>query len=326
MPLNYFKTAFIFFLCLGTVACGESGDAKAKKANTQVVAKVNDDEISVHQMNLLLARLGNISEEQGKAAAKQILSKLIDQQLLIQQAKANKLDRDPRVLQFIEASKNEILAQAHLEKVAGKVKGPSEQEMKAFYQEHPELFEKRRIFRIQELVIDAPKEKFDEVEAGIRAAKEINKIASWLAANQIPFNANSNVRSAEQLPANLLNQLQPLANGEFVLMKSDNSMAVVHLAASQASPILFDKAKPVIEQYFLNINKTKLVKDEMDALRQKANITLMGEFSGMKLDEVTAEPQAGKAEAMPKEKPKSPTSAESSSPAKSSLDKGLAGM
>jgi hypothetical protein len=143
------------------------------------------------------------------------------------------------------------------------------------------LFEKRRVFRLQELVVQAAPEKFAEIEAGVKDIKNINEVAAWLKQNQIQFTANSNVRTAEQLPGNLLKVLQPLADGELFLLKTDRSLNVVHLAASQSQPVARDKATPIIEQYFLNLNKTNLITDEVKGLKEKAKIEYVGAFAEM---------------------------------------------
>jgi EpsD family peptidyl-prolyl cis-trans isomerase len=307
----------VLFMSLTLVACGDKGDAK--KSDTQVVAKVNGDEISIHQVNLQLGRAGKMDEAQSKAVSQQIVSKLVDQQLLKQKALEDKLDRDPRVLQIIEASKSEILAQAYLEKVSSKAKKPSTTEIDTFYTEHPELFEKRRVFRLQELVVQAAPEKFAEIEAGVKDIKNINEVALWLKEHQFQFTPNSNVRTAEQLPGNLLKVLQPLADGEMFLLKTDRSLNVVHLAASQSQPVARDKATPIIEQYFLNLNKTNLITEEVKGLKAKAKIEYVGAFADMAKLPTTQEkpPATAPIEAEDKaNKDKTP----------SAIDKGLSGL
>jgi EpsD family peptidyl-prolyl cis-trans isomerase len=307
----------VLFMSLTLVACGDKGDAK--KSDTQVVAKVNGDEISIHQVNLQLGRAGKMDEAQSKAVSQQIVSKLVDQQLLKQKALEDKLDRDPRVLQIIEASKSEILAQAYLEKVSSKAKKPSAAEIDTFYTEHPELFEKRRVFRLQELVVQAAPEKFAEIEAGVKDIKNINEVALWLKEHQFQFTPNSNVRTAEQLPGNLLKVLQPLADGEMFLLKTDRSLNVVHLAASQSQPVARDKATPIIEQYFLNLNKTNLITEEVKGLKDKAKIEYVGAFAEMaKLPTTQEKPTAT-----------APIEAEDKAnkdKAPSAIDKGLSGL
>lgn len=315
----------VLLMTVTLVACGDN-NGESKKSDTQVVAKVNGDEISIHQVNLQLGRVGKVDEAQSKAISQQIVTKLVDQQLLKQKAVEEKLDRDPRVLQILEASKSEILAQAYLEKISIKAKKPTTAEIDTFYTEHPELFEKRRLFKLQELVIQASADKFAEIEAGVKDIKNINEVATWLKDHQVQFTANSNVRAAEQLPSNLLKALQPLADGELLLVKTDRALNVVHLAASQSQPITRDKATPVIEQYYLNLNKTNLIKDEMKALKDQAKIEYVGAFADM--SKLTTQPveKAPQPSTSSTPNPVEAPVSESSQKEPSAIDKGLSGL
>ena len=58
-----FFTAFLLALTL-TTGCGKKEDAKVA---TQVAARVNSDEITVHQVNNILARSQNITPEDRKS-------------------------------------------------------------------------------------------------------------------------------------------------------------------------------------------------------------------------------------------------------------------
>ncbi|MDX1915348.1 MAG: EpsD family peptidyl-prolyl cis-trans isomerase [Methylophilus sp.] len=310
------------------VACGdkEDGGVETKSSASQVVAKVNGDEISVHQVNLQLGRAGNITPEQSKEVSKKIVSKLVDQQLLLQKAKEVKLDRDPRILQILEASKAEILAKAYLEQVSSKTSKPTDAQIDKFYTEHPELFEKRRIFRLQELIVDANPDKYATIEAGIKDLKNITEIAVWLKENKFVFNANTNVKPAEQLPGGLLKMLQPLSDGQFIALNTGKTLNIVNLAASQDQPVPKDKAKPVIEQYFLNTGKAELVKKELEALRSKAKVEYMGEFASMK-DATATKPETKTVEQHSEKAASTKGNVEAENKAEqSAIDKGLSGM
>lgn len=326
---------FLFLLLIGSsvvlTSCGKKDEATSKKSDTQVVAMVNGDEITIHQVNFQLQRMGQMSEAQGKAAAKQVLARLVEMQLLKQKAIETKLDKDPAVLQAMESSKDQMLAQAYLEKLLSKTPKTSTAEIDTFYKEHPELFENRRVFRLQELVVSVNKDKFAETETSLKGIKGINEIATWLKDKNLPFTINSNVKAAEQLPLELLKKLQVLKDGEVLIVTTATGLNVVHIAASQVVPITRAKATPVIEQYFFNLNKTKLAKQEMLALNEKAKIEFVGAFKDMKKSELT-QPEAvqpAPEQAKVETETASPTASKKSdkqNASAASIEKGLSGL
>jgi len=80
---------------------------------SQPAAKVNKEEITVAQINFVLQQQRGLKPEQTEAASRQILQRLIDQELAFQKAQEIGLDRDPRVLQLLEAARREIVARAY---------------------------------------------------------------------------------------------------------------------------------------------------------------------------------------------------------------------
>lgn len=328
----YLKNVYLL-LAASTVlltACGSKDEAKSNKSESQIVAKVNDDEISVHQVNFQLARIGGLDEAHSKLASKKILSRLVEQQLLKEQALKAKLDRDPRIVQAIESSTDEILAQAYLDQQLSKASKPSTTDINNFYQDHPELFSNRRVFRLQELVIDSSKGKQAEIESNLKNFKDINEVASWLKSTGYKFSANSNVKSAEQLPMDLLKKLQPLKDGEMIVLPTTHTVNIVYLVASQAMPITSEKASPIIEQYLLNKTKTSLAKTQMDALKAQSKIEFKGDFAEMKvLDSVETVEKTPTAQTDALNQPtgdKSNKTDDKSNPNQADLEKGLSGL
>ncbi|WP_255511891.1 EpsD family peptidyl-prolyl cis-trans isomerase [Mitsuaria sp. TWR114] len=148
-PVGAFFTAVLAAILL--TACGGGSGAKA----SQTAAKVNKEEITVHQINFVLQRQPNIKPEQVDAASRQILERLIDQELAVQKAQDLKLDRDPRVVQQIETAKREIIARAYADHLGETVTKPTDQEIKQYYNDKPALFAERRIYNLQEINIEA---------------------------------------------------------------------------------------------------------------------------------------------------------------------------
>ena len=255
-------------------ACGD----KKEKTASQTAAKVDKAEITVHQINFVLQQQRNIRPEQADAASKQILERLIDQELALQKADDLKIDRDPRVVQQLEAAKREIIARAYLEKVGEAAPKPTAEEIKKYYDEKPALFKARRIYSIQEIAIEAKPDQVAGLRDKLAASKNINEFVEFLKANEFKFSGNQAVRAAEQLPLQSLDAFAKMTDGQAMLNQAANGVQVVVLAGSRSQPVSEEQARPAIEQFLLNDRKRKLIEDDIKAMRAGAKIEYVGKF------------------------------------------------
>jgi EpsD family peptidyl-prolyl cis-trans isomerase len=256
-------------------ACGDKGGAPA----SQTAAKVNKDEITVHQINFVLQQQRNLRPEQAEAASKQILDRLIDQQLALQKAEETKVDRDPRVMQQIEAARREVVARAYLEKVGETAPKPTPEEIKKYYDEKPALFSQRRVYQIQEIGIEAAPDRLPEIRERLAAAKDVNEFVAFLQSSGLRFAGNQAVRAAEQLPLNSLDALSKMQDGQTLVLPTPTGAQVVVLAGSRTQPVNEEQARPAIEQFLLNERRRKLLEDDVKALRAAAKIEYVGKFA-----------------------------------------------
>ncbi|MEO5732617.1 MAG: EpsD family peptidyl-prolyl cis-trans isomerase [Rubrivivax sp.] len=257
------------------VGCGEKKDRGA----SQTAAKVNKDEITVHQINFVLQQQRGLRPDQAEPASRQILERLIDQQLALQKADDLKLDRDPRVVQQLEAGRRDVLARAYLEKIGEAAPKPAPEEIRAYYEEKPALFKERRIYSIQEVVIEAKPEQFDLIREKLGAAKGINEFVEFLKAGDFKFSGNQAVRAAEQLPLNSLDTFARMKDGQAMVVPAPNGLQVVFLAGSRSQPVTEEQARPAIEAFLVNDRRRKLVEDDLKAMRAAAKIEYVGKFA-----------------------------------------------
>lgn len=256
-------------------ACG--GD-KGDKAS-QTAAKVNKEEITVHQINFVLQRQPGLKPEQAEAASRQVLERLIDQELAVQKAEEQKLDRDPRVVQQIEAAKREIIARAYVERVGESVAKPASEEISKYYVEKPALFKERRVYSLQELQIEAKPEQFAALRAKLAEAKSLNEFAEYLKANDFHFTGNQAVRAAEQLPLASVDTIARMKDGDSMVSPAPNGLTVLFLVGSRSQPVDEARAKPAIEAFLLNQRKAEAVQKDIKALRDSSKIEYVGKFA-----------------------------------------------
>jgi len=260
----------------GLVAgCGD----RAAKGASQTAVKVNKDEITVHQIDFVLQQQRGLKPEQAEPARRQILERLVDQQLALQKVDELKLDRDPKVVQMLEAARRDILARAYVEKIGESALKPTPEEIRKYYGEKPALFSERRVYSIQEIGIEAKPEQVAELRDKLAAAKNINEFVEFLKTAGYKFSGNQAVRAAEQLPLNSLEAFARLKDGQAVVVPSPTGVQVIVLAGSRSQPVSEEQARPAIEQFLLNERKRKLVEDETKALRTAAKIEYIGKFA-----------------------------------------------
>lgn len=260
-------------VCLA--GCGKKDDATP----TQAAAKVNKREITVHQINFLLQAQRGLRAEQVEGASRQVLERLIDQELAFQKADDLNLDRDPRVVQQLEMARREIIARAYLEKVREAAMKPTAQEIKTYYDSKPALFAERRLYNLQELQIEAKPEQVEQLREQLAAAKNINEFVEQLKAAGLRYNAGQAVRAAEQLPLQNLDAFARLKDGHAVFNTAPNGVQILVLAGSRRVPVNEEQARPVIEQYLLEERKRKLAEEDLKALRSAAKIGYLGKFA-----------------------------------------------
>ena len=255
------------------------GDKKEEKAASQTAVKVNKDEITVHQINFVLQQQRGLKPEQTDAASRQILERLIDQQVALQRAEEQKVDRDPRVVQAIEAARRDIVARAYLEKLGENAPRPSPDEIKTYYDDKPALFSERRVYSIQEIAIEAKTEQQTELRDALSAAKNVNEFIEWLKAKEFRFTGNQAVRAAEQLPLSSLDSFAKMKDGQAAFVPTPTGAQVIVLAGSRSQPVTEEQARPAIEQFILNERRRKLVEDDIKMLRGAAKIEYVGKFA-----------------------------------------------
>lgn len=312
---RFTSTLLCVALVLSLSACGNK-DGKATA--TQVAAKVGSEEISVHQINQVLSRnnAGGASPEEVQTASRDVLEKLIDQQLAVSQAIENKLDRSPETVAALEAAKRDILARAYIQKIAGTVSKPSTDDAKKYFIDHPELFSARRIFNIQEILVATAPGVLDQLRSMASAGKGTDDVAAWLKSKDIKFGGGNATRTAEQIPLELLSKIHALKDGQNLVLDTPQSITFLHLASSQSSPVDQATALPRIEQFLNNQRATEAINADIKRLRSSTAISYMGEFAK---GEVVAVPAAPVTQAP--NRPVAPADQ-----AKSAIEKGVAGL
>jgi EpsD family peptidyl-prolyl cis-trans isomerase len=267
-------------ICASAVILLVAACGKKDAASTQVVASVDGQELSVHQINSVLSKARGVTPENLPLVKAEILGGLVEQQLAINMAVDKKLDRTPDVVAAIENTKREILARAALEQITSTLPKPTDEEAKSYYEKNPALFRERRVFNLQEISFSKATPGIEEIRARAATAGTIEAMAAWLKEKNVNFSLNSGVRPAEQLPLEVLPKLHAFKDGQMGFVESEGAYLIMRVAASRAQPVTEAQAIPTIKLFLSNQRGAEAIKLAKADMKAKAKIEYFGEFKG----------------------------------------------
>jgi EpsD family peptidyl-prolyl cis-trans isomerase len=255
-----------------------SGCGAKDSSATQTAARVNKDEITVHQIGAQLSQQA-VKPDQVQDTERQILERLINRELAVQKAMDLKLDREPKVVQAIDSARQEIIARAYADRLSEGAARPTPADIKKYYDEHPVLFSDRKVYQLQEVAVEADAQQVEALKAALPPIKTAEDLVTYLKANNLKFASSQSVRAAEQLPLPVLPVLSRMTEGQSLLNPTAKGAQIVILRGARSQPVDTEGASLAIEQFLLNEQKRKLMADDMKALRAAAKIEYRGRFA-----------------------------------------------
>ncbi len=274
----YNKKITLWGMLLPIFIMGCSDNADSAK-DTQVVAKVNDAEVTVHQLNYEMGLLGAATAQNTDKVTEKTLDNLIKQELVAQKAIAEKLDRDPQVMQALERAKRQVLAQAYIKKVTERDSTPpTKQEISDYYNQHPELFAKRRIYQIREILLDKTL-PMAELQVKMKDAMSLETLVRWLESKNVKMQSGVVVKPAEQLPFEMLARLSQMQQGQVMAVETLANISLSVLMDVRDQPLAEAEAVPAIERFLMAQKRENLAETEIKRLRSEAKVELLGKFA-----------------------------------------------
>lgn len=249
--------------------------AKSTEATGQVVARVNGEELTVHQVNAVLLRLG------AGATERAALDLLIDQTLARQEALKAGLEREPAVMQQLETARRESLARAWADRLVADLSEPDESELRQHFEANPQLYAQRRSWQFQELWADLPTVDQADWQRRVTAAADLRAAQQALQRAGVRHAVAPVVRTSEQLPAAQRERLLQLKPGEPTVLEDPRGLRVWWLVSSQEQPVDWKQARPVIERLLLQQRRQERVSQALGGLRESARIERLEPAQGV---------------------------------------------
>lgn len=255
----------VLALALALSACD-----RAARPDGQVIARVNADEISVHQLNFALEKA--FGARQSAANRAELLDKMIDRQLAVQAALSHQLDRRPDIVMRLEEARRDILAAAYADEMASNSLPPTDDAVARYFADHPGLFAGRRLYRLREIALASDAPALAETQARLERQQNLADLLAWLRQQPGGFSDQSVLRAAEQLPIEVADRMVKVKPGELISFRMPYGLVIYELQSSEAAGIGREDAAPLIRHHLKKRQEAASFRAELDRLRSSARI------------------------------------------------------
>jgi EpsD family peptidyl-prolyl cis-trans isomerase len=263
-------------LCIVVVAgCGDGNVPK----ESQVAVKVNDGEISAHQVRTALRLHARPPFAANEEAAASALEVLIDQELAAQAATAAGLHKDPDIIQALELQRREILARTYHDRVADKVAVPSSDEIDRYYDANPALFAQRRLYIVSETAVEAGADDIASIKAAMPKVRGPVELHLALEQLRLDFTARQYAQSAEDVPLSLLPAFALSKPGDSIVVEQAGGARIFTILYLQPAPVDRRRAAPAISRFLLTERQKRLIGEAMAELRKGAKLQYSTAFT-----------------------------------------------
>ena len=272
------RSALKFSLTLACVAVLLAACGKKTEDNSVTLATVNGEKITQDQLDFAVKQISAARPGASAPAAAQVLQSLVEQRLAVQKAEKDKLDRNPGVLQALEAARKDALARYYIEDFAAKVPKPSADDIKQYYDGHSANFAQRNTYVIQKVDARVAPDQAGPLAASVQATVGAAAVVDLLKAKASNVNVTQSSQPAESLGP-LLPKISTMSAGQTIAIPQPQGLAALTLVEIRPQGISLAQATPVIEQLLWNQKKREALQAETKDLRAKARIDYLGKFA-----------------------------------------------
>lgn len=241
-----------------------------KKAEGQVVAIVNGEEITLSELNGEIAELNLPASADKNMVRSRVLQRMVDRRLLVQAAKDAGLDRDPQYLTQERRMQEQLLVSMYGKKAMDTIKVPDNTQVDQYIAAHPTMFGDRKRFKLDQLQIDIPSDpkRLKELES----AHTLAEVETRLTAMGIAFQRGNGTLDTATIQPAILQRLQSLPPGEPFIVPNGGKLVINSITAVEPVALPADEARPLAVQAMRNEELNKIGTQRLTEAKAKAKI------------------------------------------------------
>lgn len=265
-----------------------------KKAEGQVVAVVNGDEVTSQEVNgeLGAAAAQGEPDQQMRNVA---LGRLIDRRLLADVARDDGVENSPEYILRKRNLEENLLVQMMGEKLARDNKQPTAQQIDQLISQNPQAFADRTVYALDQIVFPTPAR--NDIVTALTPAKTMAEVVSTLNRFGVKFQRGNNTIDSANLPPQVFAQFKRVGTSEPLIIPAGGAVSVAMIVESKPAPVTGPAARQVAGNAYAKQEVEKGLKAKLDAARKAAKLEYQTGFSAPPSPGVPAAPAPVKAAA-----------------------------
>jgi EpsD family peptidyl-prolyl cis-trans isomerase len=244
----------------------------------QVAAVVNGEEVTLQELNTEI-QASNIPQGMDKKVAQQqALQHIIDRKLLLSAARDKKIDKSPEFQAQEKRADELLLAQTYAKQQLAAVPVPTDGDIQKFMSEHPNAFGNREALQLDQIRF-RPSPNDVKKLAIIQQDHNLDAVAAHLTGLGIKFDRVKAGLDTAQVPTDLIKAINNLPPGEPFVLPTNGIITVNVVIGHQPIPTDQAQARQGAVGAWRQQQFTKLISDQLKAMRDSAKITYQNGFA-----------------------------------------------
>lgn len=250
-------------LSLMTAAC-------QKKAEGQVVAVVNGEEITLNELNAEIADLNVPAGADRNAVRAEVLQRMVDRRLLAQAAKDSGLDRDPTYISQERRMKERLLVSMYGRKALDTIQVPDNAKVDQFMAARPAMFASRTRYNLEQLQFEMPQDtsRLKELESAHTLAEVSQKLTSM----GITFQHGVGAMDSATIQPAALKRIEALPPGEPFIVPQGGRVIVSVITGKEPIVLPAEQARPLAVQALRSEELNKIGEQRLTEAKAKAKV------------------------------------------------------
>jgi len=278
--MNTWRTYVGTLLLAAALLASCSGDKDDLQVNIGIAARVGDEKITNEYVEKAFEQLPDQkkSEFKGKRGKADFVDKIIEEELIYQEALDQELQLDPEVKQRLKQAERSILISEYFNRrILDKIE-VSEKEIKKYYDEHQDEFVTRAIINAQHM-FTSDRKKAEQWKKRLAAGEDFSKIAKEESEDELSapdggnlgyFNPGGYVKfiGKSERWSNAVNAIAPRETSDIIEFEKGYSIVRVKSKRPESIMPLSEVRTRIIDRY-KSMHAKEVFDAEIVRLKQK---------------------------------------------------------